>query len=47
MPYLVAADHPAHGKTQVNQAATAYVCHNRTCSAPVTDPAQVVAVLSR
>ncbi|MDY0872159.1 thioredoxin domain-containing protein [Dongia rigui] len=42
----LAADHPAHGKAQVNQAATAYVCRHQTCSAPVTDPAKLAAALS-
>jgi len=40
-----AADHPAAGKTQQDGRATAYVCRNRTCSAPVTDPAQLAGAL--
>ncbi|MBI2256157.1 MAG: thioredoxin domain-containing protein [Proteobacteria bacterium] len=43
----LAADHPAHGKMAIDGHATAYVCRNRTCSAPVTDPAKLAAVLSR
>jgi len=31
--------HPAHGKTQVDGKATAYVCIGTTCSLPLTDPA--------
>ena len=42
----LAVDHPAAGKLQTNGQATAYVCRNRTCSTPVTDPAALVAVLS-
>jgi hypothetical protein len=34
------AQHPANGKGQVNNKATAYLCAGRTCSAPVTDPNQ-------
>jgi uncharacterized protein YyaL (SSP411 family) len=41
-----APDHPAAGKTQIDGRATVYVCRNRTCSAPVTDPAELVAALS-
>ncbi len=42
-----AADHPAAGKAQTKGQATAYVCRNRTCSAPMTDAAALVAALSR
>jgi len=38
-------DHPASGKTQIDGKATVYVCRNRTCSAPVTDPAKLAALL--
>ncbi|MBI1210277.1 MAG: DUF255 domain-containing protein [Alphaproteobacteria bacterium] len=30
--------HPARGKTQVGNKATAYVCNAQTCSQPITDP---------
>ncbi|WP_374380993.1 thioredoxin domain-containing protein [Dongia sp.] len=43
----LAADHPAAGKTAVGGKATAYICRNRTCSAPVTDPADLSATLVR
>jgi len=35
------------GKTQVDGKATVYVCHNFTCSLPVTEPAALTALLSR
>ncbi len=31
--------HPAHGKAQMDNRPTAYICMARTCSQPVTDPA--------
>jgi uncharacterized protein YyaL (SSP411 family) len=34
------------GKTQIDGDATAYVCHNYTCSAPVTDPAELKSLLA-
>jgi hypothetical protein len=34
------------GKTQVNGKATVYVCHNFTCSLPVTEPAALTALLT-
>ena len=40
-----AGDHPVAGKTQKDGKAIAYVCRNRVCSAPVTDPAQLAAAL--
>jgi uncharacterized protein len=39
--------HPAHGKTLVDGAATAYVCIGETCSPPVTDPAALADALAR
>ena len=33
------------GKTQINGTATAYVCHNYTCSAPVTRPEELRSLL--
>jgi uncharacterized protein YyaL (SSP411 family) len=33
------------GKTQINDTATAYVCHNYTCSAPVTRPEELKSLL--
>jgi uncharacterized protein YyaL (SSP411 family) len=35
------------GKKQVNGKATVYVCHDFTCSLPVTEPAELAGVLSR
>lgn len=49
---LVGADEPLDkfspllaGKTQVNGIATAYACHNYTCSAPVTRPEELRSLL--
>ena len=42
----LAADHPAHGKDQVDGKATAYVCIGMTCSLPVTDAAALKQHLS-
>jgi uncharacterized protein YyaL (SSP411 family) len=39
--------HPAHGKGMVEAKATAYVCANMTCSAPITDPADLKINLTR
>lgn len=39
--------HPAEGKANIGSAATAYVCVGETCSAPVTDPQHLHALLSR
>jgi uncharacterized protein YyaL (SSP411 family) len=39
--------HPAHGKGQVGDTATAYVCVGTTCSLPVTDPEALVAALPK
>jgi uncharacterized protein YyaL (SSP411 family) len=33
------------GKTQINGTATAYVCHNHTCSAPLTAPEELRSLL--
>jgi len=38
--------HPAHGKTASTGRPTAYVCRGQTCSAPVTDPADLAALLT-
>ncbi|MSO96978.1 MAG: thioredoxin domain-containing protein [Rhodospirillaceae bacterium] len=40
------AAHPAHGKMALDGQAAAYVCRGLTCSAPVTDPAALVKLLS-
>ncbi len=39
-------NHPAHGKTAVGGAVTAYLCRGETCSLPVTDAADLAALLS-
>ncbi|MCB2107627.1 MAG: thioredoxin domain-containing protein, partial [Rhodobacteraceae bacterium] len=39
------ATHPAHGKTAVDGKSTAYVCRGTSCSAPVTDPNDLRALL--
>jgi uncharacterized protein YyaL (SSP411 family) len=41
------AGHPAHGKGQVDDTATAYVCIGTTCSLPATDPEALVSALPR
>lgn len=38
--------HPAVGKTRIDGKSTAYVCRRQTCSAPVTDPAELAATLA-
>ncbi|CAA7614038.1 conserved hypothetical protein [Candidatus Terasakiella magnetica] len=38
--------HPAYGKGLIDGKATAYVCHAGTCSAPVTDPVTLRALLA-
>jgi uncharacterized protein YyaL (SSP411 family) len=38
--------HPAHGKGQINGAATAYVCRGTSCSLPITDPAELARALA-
>jgi uncharacterized protein YyaL (SSP411 family) len=39
------ANHPAHGKGQVSNKPTVYFCAGETCSAPITDPGQLEAVM--
>jgi uncharacterized protein YyaL (SSP411 family) len=39
--------HPAHGKQQVANRATAYVCEGPVCSLPLSDPATLAADLAR
>jgi hypothetical protein len=38
--------HPAHGKSLLGNAPTAYVCRGRTCSLPLTEPAALAAELA-
>jgi uncharacterized protein YyaL (SSP411 family) len=38
--------HPAQGKSQIDGAATVYVCHGQTCSLPITDPDALAAALA-
>jgi uncharacterized protein YyaL (SSP411 family) len=40
------ASHPAAGKSRIDGKPTAYVCRHQTCSAPVTDPAELAALLA-
>ena len=40
-------DHPAHGKTMQAGKASAYLCEDTRCSAPVTDPQILAATLAR
>jgi uncharacterized protein YyaL (SSP411 family) len=39
------ANHPAAGKAAIDGKATAYVCRGETCSLPVTEPAQLAAMI--
>jgi uncharacterized protein YyaL (SSP411 family) len=39
--------HPAHGKTQIGGAVTAYVCEGTTCSLPVQTAADLAAALPK
>ena len=41
----LADNHPAHGKTAVENKATAYICVGTTCSLPITDPHQLTVAL--
>jgi uncharacterized protein YyaL (SSP411 family) len=41
------ASHPAHGKRASGDTATAYVCRAETCSAPITEPDALAAVLGQ
>jgi uncharacterized protein len=41
------AGHPAHGKVQLGDAATAYLCRGHTCSLPLTDPKDLLSELGR
>lgn len=43
----VPKSHPAYGKSLVDGKVTAYVCHNRSCSLPLTKPEDVIAELRR
>jgi uncharacterized protein YyaL (SSP411 family) len=38
--------HPAHGKGMIDGKATAYVCEGPVCSAPITDPGVLAAMLA-
>ena len=40
-------DHPASGKTRINQETTAYVCVGATCSLPITTPMDLKNKLSK
>jgi uncharacterized protein YyaL (SSP411 family) len=39
--------HPAHGKTQQDGRATAYLCRDRSCSLPITEPQALAAALAQ
>jgi uncharacterized protein YyaL (SSP411 family) len=39
------ATHPAHGKTAGSQGAAAYLCRRNVCGLPVTNPAELAAML--
>ena len=43
----VPKSHPAYGKALLDGKVTAYVCHNRSCSLPLTKPEDVIAELRR
>jgi uncharacterized protein YyaL (SSP411 family) len=43
----LALSHPAHGKTRLGEAATAYLCRDRTCSQPLIDPQALATALAR
>lgn len=44
---MISDDHPAHGKTQINGSATAYVCRGPVCSRPVQTPQALLQELSQ
>jgi len=39
------ANHPAHGKSSIDGACTAYVCVGTTCGLPITSPSELTAAL--
>jgi uncharacterized protein YyaL (SSP411 family) len=39
--------HPAHGKTQQDGRATAYLCRDRSCSLPITEPQALAEALAQ
>jgi hypothetical protein len=39
------ASHPAHGKVALGGKPTVYICRGQTCSAPVTEPAELARLL--
>jgi uncharacterized protein YyaL (SSP411 family) len=43
----LAPAHPAHGKTMRGEHATAYLCRDQTCSAPIDDAALLAKTLAR
>jgi uncharacterized protein len=43
----LALAHPAHGKTRLGEAATAYLCRDRSCSQPLIDPQALATALAR
>ena len=40
------ADHPAQGKTRIEDKATVYLCRGTTCSLPITDPEELARALA-
>ena len=43
---VLAASHPAHGKTMQDERATAYVCFGTSCSLPIIEPAELAKELA-
>ena len=41
----LAPNHPAFGKTPVDNRPTAYICHHQSCQPPITDPQELNAAL--